>query len=140
MGANQSCERFDPKDYVDTPANQLVLFPGSYANFGLYHSLGELEKLWPSIIDMALEEQAEYVDAITCRYARNPHFRKQQLDHEKTVTPQQLAVAIARGSNTTGIGNMAFMAMHNGVDSEEAKLYVEVMGHLRDMRNNNTLT
>ena len=99
---------YDPHNYIDTPEDDLDLNPLNYPNYGLYVSSCELEAVRKDIVTMNIEEQATYSDAITRRYALNPHFIKMQLRLN----------AIAKDidkmpRNTTSIGNAAFMALYN---------------------------
>ncbi|HSW76379.1 MAG TPA: hypothetical protein VLG50_05015 [Candidatus Saccharimonadales bacterium] len=63
-----------------------------------------------------IEEQMLYADAITRRYALNPHFH-------------QCNTNIC--ANTTTVGNVAFMAYYNGMDSKWGLLYNTLMDELR---------
>lgn len=130
MGAKPSCILYNPTDYINTSKNDLVLTPQMYPMFGLYHSLDTLTSKWPGIIGDDIVEQSKYSDAITRRYALNPHFRYDQMIAQKNLTSRELAIVIKSGFNTTAIGNMAFMAIQNGRDSEEEKRYNEVMNIL----------
>lgn len=131
MGIDHSvcCPKYDPRDFIDT--QELQLIPYSYPQFGLYHSLAELDALWPDIINMTIDEQAEYVDAISRRYALNKHFLSQQMDAMSSIPPIDIATKILSGMNATSIGNLAFIALQNGPNSPERKLYDNIMIELR---------
>lgn len=116
---------YDPKDEINTPENELNLMPFTYVNNGLYHDYDTLLQVYPEIISFTIDEQANYSDAITRRYALNPHFiAKMEISLNRSIkefTP-----------NTTAIGNLAFVAIHQGLDSKWGIRYIEVINHLKN--------
>jgi len=128
MGGNVSLpERYDPKDWAETPESELNLMPITYPNCGLYAPLAELEKAFPNILFEPMTAQMEYADAICRRYAMNPHFHRKQ---EEAYQPGWLD-KLADDPNSTAIGNLAFMAHHNGPASKWQLYYTQAMEHLR---------
>ena len=85
---------------------ELDLYPGNYKNYGLSYSLGELERAFPTIFNLNLKQQSAYADAITKRYAKNPHFLKKQFAF---LDPETMDVSTAK---TTSIGNVAYIAIN----------------------------
>ena len=127
MGGNTSKPTdYNPNDWVNTPKDQLNLQPITYPSCGLYMSLAELEASYPAIVSMSIDKQMEYSDAITRRYAKNPHFQALQRESVSHINDKILS-----DPNATSIGNMAFMAYHNGMDSEWGRAYTRIMDRLR---------
>jgi len=118
-------KNYDPHDEIDTPFEKLELGPWSYQNNGVYHDLGTLKSVYPAIIFYPIETQMEYANAITRRYALNPHFTDKQYSFLGDVE------SAAKNANATGIGNIACMAYHNGPESKYGIFYSKLMEYLR---------
>jgi len=117
---------YNPEDEINTPKNELNLLPFMYPNNGLYHNYDTLLQLWPKIISLTIEEQANYSDAITRRYALNEHF----ID-AMSISLSRSDEEFAKNANTTGIGNLAFVAIHQGPNSKWGIRYTEVINYLK---------
>ena len=121
-------ESYNPRDHTDTPAEALDLNPMSYPNIGLYHSTDHLQFVYPAILHYPIETQMQYADAITRRYALNPHFLELQRKG-MSISVHQLRLSC----NSTTVGNMACMAYYNGLDSEWGQYYCKMIEQLKDM-------
>lgn len=119
-------KNYDPHDEIDTPFEKLELGPWSYQNGGLYHDMGILMSAYPAIINYPIERQMEYADAITRRYALNPHFIDKQYSFLRDIE------YAAKHLNTTAIGNLACMAYHNGPESKYGIFYSKLMEYLKN--------
>ena len=115
-GVERELINYDPRDYVNIPEGELDLHPFSYPNFGLYRPFSDLETHKTAILEMPLEEQAKYSDAITRRYALNPHFKRLQLQRINIST--DIDKNAENSVNVTSIGNTAFMALFNPLEPE----------------------
>lgn len=123
---DDSLPNYDPNDEINTPENELNLSPFTYINFGLYHSSLKLDQFYPKIVLFKIEDQAMYSDAITRRYALNPHFirnREKELD-----VPVD---KFSKHANATSIGNLAFITIHNGADSKWGIYYSKVINYMK---------
>jgi hypothetical protein len=78
--------------------------PADYPNYGLSHSIEELQRKQNSILDLPLEEQAQYADAICRNFASDIVFHQQQLNGFGENNFHMW--------NTTSIGNIAYMSLH----------------------------
>ncbi len=84
-----------------------------------------LQELWPlGILAKTLEEQAVYADAVTRSNAHDPDFSHEQL--AQTALP----------NNTTGVANLAYLALNACVQDREAwrVQYDTTMQRLREQR------
>lgn len=70
------------------------------------HSLSELESMWPRVVALDVEEQAEYADSICVGSADDEEFCRSQLSSMQETFPTTLP------SNTTGVGNLAYLSLH----------------------------
>lgn len=114
--------RPDPEASKDDLA--LDLHPWNYSNGGMLKALDDD----PSLLTMAgwtLDQQAEYADAITSRYCKNPRFIKQMTEGH-VYTRADVKVI-----NSTGVGNMAMMRKHNPDNKAVVSQYETVMELIR---------
>lgn len=84
-----------------------------FDKFGLRSSLEHLEIMFPKILSIPIEEQANYVDFITKFNVNEDWFIEGVLNAEFTLNKLQSA-------NTTSIGNLAYIAI-NCKNKEAAK-------------------
>jgi hypothetical protein len=117
---------YNPDDYKDD--TYLNLNPLFYHNYGNYHNRRmPLKKL----IRLPFLEQTEFSDAICRRYAKNKLFQEKM---ETYITCDNYTKKMVMSENETGVGNMAFMALHNP-DSiwpemyEKMKIAIEKYGN-----------
>lgn len=128
--SDQILENYNPHDWINTPKNKLVLAPFSYPKCGCYTTHEEELNVYPAIINFSIEEQMKYSDAISRRYALNPHFLKIQkdggsFDVERTINH------IKNQKASSSIGNIAFLAYHNGINSDWGEFYTKVLNSLK---------
>ncbi len=78
-----------------------------HADLGIARPLSELQRMFPhEILGMTIAQQAELADQV-CRYhAGDRTFCEQQLKNVRASFPFEPP------DNTTGVANMAFMALH----------------------------
>jgi hypothetical protein len=126
MGQRNSntLKNYDPKDYKLEENLNLNLL--SYPNQGLYHPKEVLDDIYPKIILWPIERQIEYSDCVTRKYALN-QFYLDKLKIQLDVPLDQLA----KTGNATMIGNLAFIAYHNGINSEFGIHYTKILKYLK---------
>jgi len=125
--ADDVLPNYDPRDEINTPENKLKLIPFIYTNSGLYHDYDTLARIYPEIIFFTIEEQANYSDAITRRYALNQHFVN-RMSGGLNMTIEEFADK----ANTTAIGNIAFMAIHQGLESRWGIYHRDLINYLKN--------
>ena len=125
MGNRQDLIDYNPDDYSDDL--KLDLNPMSYPNFGNYH-LRRMDL--KELIELSIEEQADFSDAITRRYATNKLFHEKMLEREPPITSEQFIDSNIK-INETGVGNLAFMAFHNP-NSVFSKQYEDMKKLIRE--------
>lgn len=113
-------ERYNPADGENRFALDLELCPGAYPGCGLYKSLEELDAMTlEKMLEMTLEQQAEYADAISLRYCMNRKFLQEQLFRWPPLKPSDM-----KQMNSTSFGNLAVMRLHNP-DDPAVKAYYD---------------
>ena len=118
MGNKASLIDYDPNDYITDTV--LELCPFTYPSCGMYH---HKEPSLDEMVELTLEEQMVYSDAVTRRYAKNPIFLELSDD---CIEDKEY-----RGLNSCALGNIAFMVYHNP-GNEKWKLYYDrVVDHIK---------
>ncbi len=91
MGAWQSCPQpLDPSD-----------------------PLYKLQAAWPSVVSEPIEAQAKYADVVCISSGADASFCEEQLAHIRKAFPH------GPPNNTTGVGNIAYLALHGHQKSRE---------------------
>lgn len=131
-GVEKELVDYDPRHYEHVLEDELNLDPLSYPGCGLYtpYELLASESTKSAILKMTLEEQASFSDAITRRYALNPHFKRLQLRRINIST--DIDKNFLNDTNVTSIGNIAFMVMHNPLEPEWKEHYDLVINVMKD--------
>lgn len=91
MGANTSTEENNNIDFIPD---------------GCFHTLRTLRDAWPKVVLEPREEQAKYADAICQEECRNFEFCDEQIKDIRKNFP------FSPPTNTTGIGNIAYLSIH----------------------------
>lgn len=112
----------DPALYKDETRIGDKLHPYMYKNYGLYHSISELEAISvKEFCSFSLEKQMEYTDAITRKYAMNKEFKDMQRD----ITVIEDIDSI----NITGIANLAWMMYYNPDEPKWKEAHDKIVVH-----------
>jgi hypothetical protein len=128
MSSYVTPKNYNPHDEIDTAFEKLELGPWFYPNGGLFYDHMTLLMVYPCIINYPMEKQMEYADAITRRYALNPHFINEQYSFLGDIE------SAVKNANATGIGNVACMAYYNGPESKYGIFYSELMNQLKNKK------
>ena len=116
-------ENYNPEDYKDH--KYLELTRSTYPNRGIYPNDGiSLKKL----IELPLEEQLKYSDAICRKYALNPIFLKLMKDQIENSKFERKVEDL----NEVGIGNAAFIKKYNENNSFWCKHYNDTVDLIRN--------
>lgn len=118
-------KNYDPNDYKND--TELDLNSAHYANFGNY----TFERMaLKDLIELPLQDQMRFSDAICRRYALNPLFKNQQYEfwkmYKSTITVTQL--------NETSIGNAAAMKYYNPDNLDFIQMYDDTINIVRNGR------
>lgn len=76
-----------------------------FNNCGLKHTIAHLEAMWEIIPLLPVEKQAEYADEVCVKNVNNHAFLMKQIPLDENMIAQAV-------NNTTGIGNVAYIALH----------------------------
>ena len=106
--------------------------PADYPNFGLSHSLKELEDVRLQVWTLPIEEQAKYADGVCRANVNNIDFHERQLNDVRSVTPNYPMW------NTTSVGNVAFLALNAPTESYRQKYQEMLEGYIEWNRNQKT--
>jgi hypothetical protein len=79
-----------------------------YNEYGLRYSIKHLELLFPKILSLSIEEQAEYADYVCVTNLNKDWF----IDGEIESKDEELDLSVIQSLNTTAIGNMAYVALN----------------------------
>ena len=66
---------------------------------------------------MSIQQQAKYVDSVTRGNVQNPLFLEGLMDEISSLTDKELIL----NTNATGIGNLAYIALHASIAEVRAK-------------------
>ncbi len=93
---------------IITSTDRLDTWPPPFRNAaGIARPLDDLVEMWPrAILQMTTEQQAEYADAVCRESAPDRAFSEEQMIAIREAFPS------GAPNNTTGVANMAYMALH----------------------------
>lgn len=91
---------------------------------GLKFSLSHLAEMRSKILTLTREEQAKYVDAVTEAKCSDPVWLSDQVSKMRSVDFTQ--------TNTTSVGNLAYMALHGQLTDEERKRIDGLLQYFND--------
>lgn len=79
-----------------------------YDENGLRYSIKHLELLFPKILSLSIEEQAEYADYVCVTNLNKDWYIKVEIESKD----EELDLSVIQSLNTTAIGNMAYVALN----------------------------
>lgn len=75
--------------------------------------LHTLEEMWPKVVALPIEEQAAYADTVCGLNAADPEWSLKMLEGVRKDFP------LSPPNNTTGVGNLAYMAINGSEEHRE---------------------
>ena len=92
-------------ELLNGTVNAIRKAANGYNEYGLRFSVKHLQLMFPKILSLPIEEQAEYVDYVTLTNINKDWFINQ-------IKQSDIDEHIIQTSNTTSIGNAAYIALN----------------------------